>query len=621
MKKIKLFALMGVVALTSTLAFTSCKKDKNDPAEQNGVREEVKTEFSISIPLNQANGARKMRGTNVQVTPGSFLGMENINLIPFSRQDSIHADDSRLGANIVIPATLGTAELNVVNTSKNEKSKLYTNVSIPVGTGSFLFYGNATKGSLNDFEAGKTEIVNNAGNAQTISAATTPADINFKPSSIHGEGNTKPTHTVGTALLAYVNSIANATDGTKAWENITAADNAGLKDVFDVFVGSTKSSNLNFQAGSSFNIQRTVQDLYKLILNNKDALSSAIRDSIETKATVDGAGNLTFDASLNGFPQNIGLPDGAACLHWDTSEKKFEYVNTAFPEFSTFITSAGKFVYPAQLLYGVNSTILTANVSKATAYNNYSATPGDSWASFLANTYTEGLISVSTRTRSVAIKDAIQYGVGRFDVQVQLADAEELKDANPEGEKNIPITTGNGAAADGLLLTGVLVGSQGTIDYMFHPKAAAGTTGDYVIYDSIAESRNLVALKNAFCDPNYTLVYETNVPTSGEIYFALEFKNTTGKDFFGIDGKVPAGGKFYLVGKLAMSKENPAHSDGQDLGKIFQQDFYTIAKCTVNDLKKAHNTIPDLAAPQMELGLSVDLEWQQGHTFVIDSWE
>ena len=38
----------------------------------------------------------------------------------------------------------------------------------------------------------------------------------------------------------------------------------------------------------------------------------------------------------------------------------------------------------------------------------------------------------------------------------------------------------------------------------------------------------------------------------------------------------------------------------------------------LKDLKKAYNVIPDLTAPQLELGLSVDLTWQQGDTYAVE---
>ena len=45
-------------------------------------------------------------------------------------------------------------------------------------------------------------------------------------------------------------------------------------------------------------------------------------------------------------------------------------------------------------------------------------------------------------------------------------------------------------------------------------------------------------------------------------------------------------------------------------GKAFKQDYVTEATFTINSLKQALVTIPDLRNPAVELGLSVDLQWK-----------
>ena len=45
---------------------------------------------------------------------------------------------------------------------------------------------------------------------------------------------------------------------------------------------------------------------------------------------------------------------------------------------------------------------------------------------------------------------------------------------------------------------------------------------------------------------------------------------------------------------------------------MFFQDHNTIATVTINSLKNAYNCVPDLRAPKLELGLSVDLKWEEG---------
>ena len=49
--------------------------------------------------------------------------------------------------------------------------------------------------------------------------------------------------------------------------------------------------------------------------------------------------------------------------------------------------------------------------------------------------------------------------------------------------------------------------------------------------------------------------------------------------------------------------------------RVFIQDYTTTANFTINSLKNAYVTIPDLRASKLQLGLSVDLTWQSGLTF------
>ena len=161
----------------------------------------------------------------------------------------------------------------------------------------------------------------------------------------------------------------------------------------------------------------------------------------------------------------------------------------------------------------------------------------------------------------------------------------------------------------GFPVTAVLVGGQKAVDFQFMP------TGDkeYTIYDNTLNGVNALTSPSG---TNYTLVLET--AQNAKVNVAIELTNNTGKDFFGIEGKrIPAGCKFYLVGELD-PKNGVAPDGGTKLGQVFKQDYFTVVNFTIKDLKKAYNVIPDLKAPKLELGLSVDLTWQQGDTYAVE---
>ena len=112
---------------------------------------------------------------------------------------------------------------------------------------------------------------------------------------------------------------------------------------------------------------------------------------------------------------------------------------------------------------------------------------------------------------------------------------------------------------------------------------------------------------------NRTLVLETAEANDAVVKFAIEFQNNSGNAFVGKDGVIPNGCKFYLLGELDMSKlTNPT------VPSIFKQDYVTTVIATVQNLKNAYNIIPDLRAPKLELGLSVNLEWQAGNVFTTE---
>ena len=113
------------------------------------------------------------------------------------------------------------------------------------------------------------------------------------------------------------------------------------------------------------------------------------------------------------------------------------------------------------------------------------------------------------------------------------------------------------------------------------------------------------------------------------VNIALELVNDN-EEFFGIDGRIAPGQKFYLVAKLdpndnasggtassSITWPDPTKSKfpATGINRVFIQDYTTTANFTINSLKNAYVTIPDLRASKLQLGLSVDLTWQSGLTF------
>ena len=120
-----------------------------------------------------------------------------------------------------------------------------------------------------------------------------------------------------------------------------------------------------------------------------------------------------------------------------------------------------------------------------------------------------------------------------------------------------------------------------------------------------------------------------------KVNVAVELVNTA-EDFYGKDGLIAKGQKFYLIAILDPSQGTAVQWPSYDgtntnfnlkesykdrypvqnnINRVFVQDFTTKADFTINTLKNAYVTLPDLRASLLQLGLSVDLKWQSGMTF------
>ena len=171
--------------------------------------------------------------------------------------------------------------------------------------------------------------------------------------------------------------------------------------------------------------------------------------------------------------------------------------------------------------------------------------------------------------------------------------------------------------ADGFPVSGLFIGGQPTkVGFNFQP--ATDDAFDLTIYDN-AIPTGIVAKNGVASTPNYTIVLPNDkgraVTEQNKVNVAIELTNNTDKPFRGIDGIIPAGGKFYLVGQLdpkdktVTNVANPA---------VFMSDYKTTLNLNITSLKNAYNTIPDLRSTKLQLGLSVDLEWQAGIQFDVN---
>lgn len=597
MKKLSSFFLMGTVALAGLGVMSSCSSDDlgNDSTTNPGETKAVKTQFALNIP--RANGGTRMSDVNTQANK-NFLGMQDIRMYSFNAVPAA-------GSTSTATFTLANIKSGI---SETASSKIYSDVSVPVGTTHFLFYAHAPQGTT---DAKKFELgVLNLTNPETDATATN--DISATLATVKKNDTASPK-----ALLGILNGVA----GVEGWA--TATDGTELNKLYTKYTSA--------KAGSANSIRLTLQSLYNNlggIVTGANVAHQTIAKAIRTKiaesftatTATDGYVTLAYKATgdVSKYPNNINLPDGAVQLSFDATNK-FTYAATSS---LTGIENldASKVCFPASIYYFQSSNLaatakeLETNQWPTTTTNWTAATaPWLKDASNLADGWTA---SVQPTTRSIAMRQNINYGVANLATTVKcgaasLPDNDKFTVTDPsEFPGTVAVPT------EGFTVTGLLIGGQPTkVGFNFQP--ASNDAFDYTIYDN--NLTGIVAKNGTASAVNYTIVLPNDkgreATDQNKVNVAIELTNNSGVAFRGADGIIPAGGKFYLVGQLEPKADaltgvaNPA---------VFMSDYMTTMNLTIKSLKNAYNTIPDLRSTKLQLGLSVDLVWKQGIQFDVE---
>lgn len=585
--------LMGAALLAGTAMFTACSSDEVIPENVNPTfdGESVKTQFAISIPA--AGPKTKMTGDNTQQSGTTFLGMQNIRLIPYN--------NTAWGSAQALDKILALEDISNGNVSGKETQKIYTDVDIPVGTDRFLFYGVAQG----------DDKVQNGSLIPTIDGQANRSDIKFELEQIH-DGTAM---TEQTLLVGLLNRVEN-TSGWSTYSTETTAEDKAIKKLYTDFI--------SMKAGSASSILNLMQSLYRsLSFAGSDGTSGSDAENmaynIRQAITTDAGGGLTLkvESETSGeetlsynthegfeatFPANYKLPDGAVRVKFENSD--FVADNNSYEVGGTDKLKIENITYPASLYYFCQSEL------KASTSTNVTFPTNGSWGSEQNWTGWEQT-EVAATTRSIAMVSPVNYGVGMLATTVKCA-SDNLIDA---GDNTIAIGT------NGFTLTGVLIGGQPDDVQWDMYQAYAGTLSrTKTIYDAAIPTTNPKVTTSA-CEANYTLALDNSKFTDSgmgtrvgkdsqdKVNIAIELVNNTGKNFEGADGIIYAGSKFYLVAQL-----DPNDDENTDKS-VFMKDYKTTATLTISSLKNAYNGIPDLRSTSLQFGLAVNLKWQEGLKF------
>lgn len=606
MKKVKFFGLAGFILLASGAGFSSCSSDSADPTGGTGVAGQVvKAQFAINIPYgnnssaNQAKKVTRMTDAITQQSGKPFRSISDIVLLTFdgdpASKGTINADKP---INIV---TDGNAY------AQDEFRRLYRDIEIPVGTSYIAFYGKASRNTETDFEAGK--IIDEG------TSETTLANISHKLEPINSTADFTTDDDAKTIIKA-LNDIANAkvTEGETdyTWANTVNASSlpSWLTQHEKEFLADRYTSFINLTAGSKTSVTACIESLKAALAGETPGagVPNAKRLTAEIYKKCQDA--LTDIKGLGDFPGKFNLPDGAAALKWIAGESTFAY---SVPGSANFVTgnkiNYQKICYPAELSYFVNTETMVSDkdmssLSDFPDYTDWTKEAGGDWSA--KTNFSKKAVTNSTKT--VGLKDPVQYSVAVLQSTIKCADATLKDNGQSKGglkaDQNVPV---NGT---GFPVTGILIGGQpASVNWKYEPRSTE--TFANTIYDKDMNGTITAGTGTAASTPNYTLVFDNKNAPNKVVFVTIELENNSGMDFYGQDGIIPKDAKFYLVGKL-----DPTGKTESD--HVFVQDHITTANFKITNLKNAYNCIPDLRTSGINVGLAVDLEWKTGITFDVN---
>lgn len=615
MKKFRFFSFASAMLLASAAGMVSCSSDSIEPTGGSGATGQVvKTQFAINIPYggnsstNQAKKVTRMTDEMTQQSGKPFRGISDIVLLTFNGN----------------PSTAGNTEATriiEIGTDANayahdEYSKLYRDIEIPVGTNHMLFYGRATRKSGDtDFQAGK---ITDLGTKTTEKVLT---NLSHELTAINSTADFT-TDADAAKIIKALNDIAKAkvtdTDGNDyTWATIGSETTlpSWLTENEKKFLAARYNEFTKLKAGSKTSVVEFIKNL-KTALVGETGEPTIPAERKLTKEIYDKCEAALVDISSIDFPGKFNLPDGVASLSWIEGESKFAYnaPNNVIIGTGNSINYQ-KICYPAELSYFVNTTTMVSdkdmsNLSEFPTCNDWIQNTQTAWNA--KTNFTENAVANTTKT--VGLKEPVQYSVAVLKSTVRCNAATLEDNAKEAGsfDENQQILV----PTDGFKVTGILIGGQpASVDWKYDPVSTESFAN--TIYDKEMNGSMVAKNETSASNANYTLVFDNKKSdTQSPVYVTLELENNSDKNFYGKDGIILKGAKFYLVGQLNPNKTGLTNPNS--VNRVFVQDYVTTANFKIKDLKDAYNCIPDLRTSGINVGLAVDLDWKSGITFDVD---
>ena len=581
--------------------FASCA---NDDLPQQTSQQPVTVDFALTVTKAASPGISGITRMASGYTVGTNSNIALQCAIPFTVAD--------VNVPVAVSDVCTSTPIGYFNQPRTSYPFFTSSSELSQGTNAILAYA-SSKTNASSWQKGVLDATFND---------YQPANISFRLKTIQSVSDylgTEQVKTLPEQLADYLTNIANTSIGEgeniKTWKAYATSTtmNADLKLLFKNFTNQLSDEVGEVLPGSSANVKAWVIELWKQV-NSLTSLAgddASIRDAIKAKIEEKLAVNVSpYDwksetkTAWDNFPATNHLPDGAAVVRWDGVKFVPETQTTTIAD----INNLERFTYPAEIYYygnsptWVSSEKLSDNFKEKNKWKKATEQDNDAVLSGFA------LGPVTSSTKTVAMSDPLEYGVGQLKVQL-MHTASSLQDS-----KNNNVTVGT----ENFKLTGVIVGGQLPVGFDFRPETIYPVYSEAdmrFIYDSQVNTNGTGANEPFYLSTAdetefvQTLVLQSY--TGRSLKLVLEFENNSGQDFSGYNGTVYRGTKFYLVGEVVpkSDSEKPKASD-----RVFTQDYFTTVNVTVTSLAKAYNVLPNLMSPRLEMGLELTPKWVQAET-------
>jgi hypothetical protein len=418
MKKYFFPALLGAIALSGPLAFTSCSSDEDVLNEKNpnynAKTNEVTTQFVFNVSNGNTSTTRQSEAAtqaSSSLTATNFRGIDHSYIMCF-KQDG--ADGKSLSDTATATKSFDMSRVVTAGSLDNEHSRRVLEMSLPLNTNTMLFYGRAIQTENN------TSDYNKYGHLDDYTVTDKLANVNFQLGRRLTTENKTKFQKIQTLLAAVLSCIINTNRGNTAvlatgapaegvaaygfdlpadykanmtWAEYNAAtspaDNGALRPLEiklkNVYKEMTTIQTAEVRNASGFALKETVKQLWSIVnsvrcatpTSKEEALAKYMADRIDNEL------DKYFKASVptdGGSVTGVSIRDASVLISALASDNYWPSSGGTKPSSSSFdnintLSSTDLGIFPEQFELPQGSTHIKFDDTKKTFYyvTNYNS--------------------------------------------------------------------------------------------------------------------------------------------------------------------------------------------------------------------------------------------------------